>query len=1259
MTESFLSHFENVSGSDGQYLVRCPVAAHKDNKASLSVKFTPEGRILLHCHAGCPTPEIVKAIGLEMSDLSSLFLNPKNGALLHNQNQPTETIEERANATEISAGYLLMHYCIAKKLPEPFLKELGLSDHFHKGLARKVLRVPYLDLKGVEQATRYRIAAGGDNKFLWRKGNKPFLYGLWRLKNGVSSIFVCEGESDCHTLWYHGYNALGLPGADSWNENRDAPHFKAIERIYIVDEGDSGSDAVKHWLSKSSIRTRAHLIKFSPFKDPSALHIDDPASFKTRLEEIVKNCIPWTEIEKARVTEICRDSLVQCKSLASEKNILEVFADQLPKIGLAGELPAAKLSYLALTSRIQNKPMNVALDGPSAGGKSFVLSCVLKFFPPDIYHDFTSMSEKNLAYTEIDLKHKFIIFYEWGGVTGDFMNYLLRSLLSEGVIKYEFVNKTSEGLKSQRIEKEGPTGLLFTTTAVDLHPENQTRLITVTVNDSKEQTQQILEKLAEDSQEKIDFTPWHALQTLIQHQNFKVSIPYAMDLARLTNPVAVRLRRDFSVLLSLIKSHAILHHQTRERKNNTIIAILDDYAAVLGLIEPLISYSVEASIPKTIKETVSAVEELIKNGEEVTSRAIEGKLKLDQSTTNRRIRAAIKKGYLNDLHAGKEGVIHKYELGEPLHEKVLIFPTPSRLEEAMQAYISKIAPELPDNIDESGTISSNSEKVCSYAPFSGFKNSVHIDHHQIFVDTETTGLDPYANDLVLIQIKAGDEVFLINLKDSDLEPVKHALEDPKILKVFHNAIFDLKFLKKHLGCSVNNIFDTMIAERLLTAGISTLRDCSLESLAKKYLNVTLNKSCQKSFDGLELTQAQIDYARADVDILQSIFEAQKKQLKNKGLIETAQLEFSIIPAMADMELKGILVDTEKLSEIQKKLEASLLELEKELKDYASINVSSPKQVLETLNGMGFKVEDTKDSTLEGIDHPFVKLILKHRRASKLHSSFATKLPTRVNPHTGRIHPDFLQVGTDTGRISCQKPNLQQIPKEQEWRDLFMAPEGYKMITADYSQIELRILAEFSRDPKFLEAYKMREDLHQKVADSLGISRDAAKTVNFGIIYGMGPSGLSKQLGIKTAEAEKIINAYFGTYSKVKRTLEELEAKPLVNGFAVTPLGRKRFFGNVSDMKEHSAMKRKGRNTPIQSTCGDILKKAIHLLYESLGAMEAGIINVIHDEILIECRNEDIEEAAGIIRNCMVQAGEEFIKAVPVEVNITVDQRWKK
>ena len=164
-----------------------------------------------------------------------------------------ETIKEKTNAVGVLTGYSLMQYCITKKFPEPFLKELGLSDHFHRGLSRKVLRIPYLDAKGVEQATRYRVAANGDNRFRWQKGNKPFLYGLWRLKPGISSIFLVEGESDCHTLWFHNYDALGLPGADSWNEDRDAPHFKDIAKIFVVDEEDQGSDTLKKRLSRSSI----------------------------------------------------------------------------------------------------------------------------------------------------------------------------------------------------------------------------------------------------------------------------------------------------------------------------------------------------------------------------------------------------------------------------------------------------------------------------------------------------------------------------------------------------------------------------------------------------------------------------------------------------------------------------------------------------------------------------------------------------------------------------------------------------------------------------------------------------------------------------------------------------------------------------------------------------------------------------------------------------------------------------------------------
>ncbi len=603
-------------------------------------------------------------------------------------------------------------------------------------------------------------------------------------------------------------------------------------------------------------------------------------------------------------------------------------------------------------------------------------------------------------------------------------------------------------------------------------------------------------------------------------------------------------------------------------------------------------------------------------------------------------------------------------LGDSLPENVLIFPKPETLKEECAGY----TPLHTDATPENNLISDTKVEVCSsVATFRGEDKDIVCDtvpdlskHKKLFVDTETTGLDPYKDELILVQIGTGEEVFVIDAKKTDLSPLKAVLEDKKVLKVFHNAVFDVKFLKRRLGCEVRNIFDTFLAERLLTAGIGSLRDCSLEKVAKKYLDIELDKSWRTSFDqAWGITQEQADYAANDVKVLPGIFEKQKKKLKEKGLVDTADLEFSIVPAMADIELKGILLDKDKLEDIRKSLQGRIMDLETRLREFGPVNFSSPQQVLSVLKELGFTVENTSDKTLEGIEHPFAKTMLEHREVSKLFTSFAKKLPQHFNPATGRIHPDFLQLGTDTGRVSCQRPNLQQIPKDQEWRDLFVAPQGFKLITADYSQIELRILAEFSKDAKFIEAYKTGQDLHQRTADLIGITRDAAKAINFGLVYGMGPGGLSKRLGIKYDEAERFIEAYFRGFPKIKRCLEDLEAKPLTVGFTTTPLGRKRFFRPVESMKEHGELKRRGRNTPIQACCGDILKKAILLIAENLRGYEAGIVNMVHDELVIEAKDDLVEDIAKTVSLCMIEAGEEFIKSVPVEVNIVVDQRWKK
>jgi hypothetical protein len=246
-------------------------------------------------------------------------------------------------------------------------------------------------------------------------------------------------------------------------------------------------------------------------------------------------------------------------------NILESFAEDLACSGVVGESKLAKLLYLAVTSRFLERPVSVAMKGPSSGGKSYLTERVLSFFPEEAYYALTAMSEHALAYGDEPLSNRFLVLYEAAGMDSDLTSYFVRSLLSEGRLRYETVEKTSEGMKPRLIEREGPTGLIVTTTAVKLHPENETRLLSVTVSDTQQQTRAVMAALAEGPGEEPNVKAWHALQRWLGCSERRVSIPYARDLAALIPPVAVRLRRDFGALLNLIRAHAILHQASRER----------------------------------------------------------------------------------------------------------------------------------------------------------------------------------------------------------------------------------------------------------------------------------------------------------------------------------------------------------------------------------------------------------------------------------------------------------------------------------------------------------------------------------------------------------------------------------------------------------------------------------------------------------------------------------------------------------------------
>jgi len=472
-----------------------------------------------------------------------------------------------------------------------------------------------------------------------------------------------------------------LPSAGSWKEERDAAFLDGIDSIFVVIELDQGGVAVQKWLATSRIRERVKLLRFDGgYKDPSELFIHDPDNFKANLRQSMARAVPWVEVmdqqaatEKARAWAICR-------TLAEDGNILSRFSQRIERLGVAGESKNSKLLYLMLTSRHQKKPASGILKGPSAGGKSYVVDQVLRFFPPSAYYALTSMSEHALAYSEEPLVCRFLILYEAAGISTDFANYLLRSLLSEGRIRYETVEKTSEGMKPKLIDREGPTGTIITTTQIRLHPENETRLLSVNISDTPEQTRSILLAISEGEDETTDLSQWQALQRWIDLSEHRVVIPYAKALAEQVPPVAVRLRRDFTQILNLIKSHTILHQAIRKKDaGGRLIATIEDYAAVRELVSEVVSDGVEATVSQTIREIVNAVSKIIESGQpSATVQQLATALGIDKSAASRRYGVAKSKGYLvnNEKQKGKPAQI---VMGDPLPETMEILPDPKKL----------------------------------------------------------------------------------------------------------------------------------------------------------------------------------------------------------------------------------------------------------------------------------------------------------------------------------------------------------------------------------------------------------------------------------------------------------------------------------------------------------------------------------------------------------------------------------------------------
>lgn len=703
--QKLLDRLEGVRESSGSWQALCP--AHDDREPSLSVGEGEDGRALLRCFAGCSNEQIVAALGLEMKDLfernghkkefvgtprkplASLPHPHGKGGAQRNKAGNTQAARHPGSEARVPEGVNTNFFCdlecyaAAKGLPVEFLRKLELSDRKYQG--KPAIRIPYRDEHGEEKSIRLRTALdrsedGTDNRFRWRSGSKAMLYGLWQLEKirKAGYVVLVEGESDAQTLWYHKLPALGIPGASNWKPAW-SEYLEGVERIYAVIEPDKGGETLLDKLAASGIGDRLYIVELGEHKDASGLYLAGRETFKDNFVAALKGAERYEDRRRAEQEEQSRGAWAMCEDLAQEPDILERFARDLARSGVAGESRVAKLLYLAVTSRLLQKPVSIAVKGPSSGGKSYLTVQVLRFFPESSYYALTAMSEHALAYSDEPLMNRFLVLYEASGMESDFQTYLIRSLLSEGKVRYETVEKTSEGMKPRLIEREGPTGLIVTTTAVKLHQENETRLLSLPVTDTRDQTQAVMAALANEAAgDGPDMEAWQALQVWLDGAERRVTVPYAAGLAGLIPPVAVRLRRDFGAILSLIRAHAVLHQASRERdREGRIAATVEDYAKVRELVAELVSDGLGATVPATVRETVEMVRKLKEEtGEPTTIADLAEELELDKSAVRRRVKAA--GDYINNLE-DKRGKPARLVPGANLPDDIEVLPDPVKL----------------------------------------------------------------------------------------------------------------------------------------------------------------------------------------------------------------------------------------------------------------------------------------------------------------------------------------------------------------------------------------------------------------------------------------------------------------------------------------------------------------------------------------------------------------------------------------------------
>jgi DNA polymerase-1 len=564
-------------------------------------------------------------------------------------------------------------------------------------------------------------------------------------------------------------------------------------------------------------------------------------------------------------------------------------------------------------------------------------------------------------------------------------------------------------------------------------------------------------------------------------------------------------------------------------------------------------------------------------------------------------------------------------------------------------------------------------------------------------DTETTGVNPLLSELVGLSFayKEG-EAYYVPI-DDDREKAQQKVdifrpffEDEKIEKVGQNIKYDILELRNYDIQVKGKLFDTMIAHYLINPEIPH----GMDYMAKMYLNYTTihideligpKGKNQKNMRDID-QETVCKYAAEDADItlkLKNILEKELRENKLEQLFN--EIESPLIYVLADMEWAGVRLDLEALEQLAEEYRKEMNQIEKEIIEMAGIefNINSPKQIGEILFDK-MKIIDnpkktktgqysTSENELEKLrsKHPIIEKILEQRSLKKLLSTYIEAFPQLINPKTGKIHTSFNQTATATGRLSSSNPNLQNIPirneRGKEIRKVFIPDKGCTFLSADYSQIELRIMAHLSKDKNMIEAFNKGQDIHAATASKIfkipleevtPDMRRKAKTANFGIIYGITPYGLSQRLGISRSDAKKLIEEYFTTFSGVKRYMDESIAKAREQGYVETIFGRKRFLPDINSQNAivRGYAERNAINTPIQGSAADIIKVAMNKIYKRLsdGGYKSKMILQVHDELDFNVHMNELDEVKNIVVYEMENA---YPLVVPLKTDCNHGANW--